>query len=142
MSPHFTEDPLVAFLYELVRDHVSPGKIETVVENTPVTDVYRLTNGFLAQYIESVIARLLKKGEIRPVNELAQHRVIDQLQNGTTETVAKALADFIRRIIQDRFGMPSLEGPPCQIVVESKLGTGPRKIMIQFSGTFVIPDAS
>lgn len=52
-----TDRKLVSFLYELMRDHLTPGKVEALVsdsQNTPV----KCTNGFLAQYAADLADRL------------------------------------------------------------------------------------
>ena len=56
-----TKDPLVSFLYELMRDHVTPGVVEKVMSQTVPFTEHRLTNGYLADYAEDVAKRLRKK---------------------------------------------------------------------------------
>jgi len=52
-------DPLISFLYELMRSHITPGQVETILNNVLIEQnniknhgcehiVY--TNGFLAKY--------------------------------------------------------------------------------------------
>lgn len=59
---------LVGFLYDLMRDHLSPGKVEMLVRNALDPDI-TYCNGWLAQYAEDVAKRLgdkplrLKKDE-------------------------------------------------------------------------------
>lgn len=59
-----TSDPLVSFLYELMRDHVVPGTVEKIVQedrfHLEEKREISLSNGYLAQYAEDVAARLRK----------------------------------------------------------------------------------
>lgn len=50
-----SDDPLVSFLYELMRDHVVPGKVEELVQNAVPSN---FTNGYLANYAIDLAARL------------------------------------------------------------------------------------
>jgi hypothetical protein len=48
---------LTAFLYDLMRDHLTPGAVEKIVqESTDIEVVY--TNGWLARYAEDLAHRL------------------------------------------------------------------------------------
>jgi hypothetical protein len=48
---------LVSFLYELMRDEVTPGRVEELVRNSSDPDgIY--TNGFLANYAIDIARRL------------------------------------------------------------------------------------
>jgi hypothetical protein len=47
-----TNSRLVSFLYELMRDHVQPGVLQTLLVNTPPDTTAEFTNGFLAGYAE------------------------------------------------------------------------------------------
>lgn len=53
-----TEDTLVAFLYLLLRDHVLPGDIETLMRNIAPHDRCLFSNGWLAQYAKDIAERL------------------------------------------------------------------------------------
>lgn len=48
---------LVAFLYELMRDHLTPGQVEAVVRGCSDPNVV-YTNGWLALYAADLAARL------------------------------------------------------------------------------------
>lgn len=48
---------LVSFLYELMRDHLPPGKIEELVRASQEPDV-TYTNGWLAKYAQDLANRL------------------------------------------------------------------------------------
>jgi hypothetical protein len=52
---------LVSFLYELMRDEVTPGRIEELVQNSAVSDC-QYTNGYLANYAIDIANRL--EGEL------------------------------------------------------------------------------
>lgn len=53
------EDKLVSFLYELMRDHIPPGKIEDLVRNSSSKKTF-YTNGYLALYAKDIADRLRK----------------------------------------------------------------------------------
>lgn len=50
------QDRLTAFLYELMRDLVPPGRLEALVRNAEPDVVY--TNGWLANYARDMAERL------------------------------------------------------------------------------------
>ena len=55
-------DRLAGFLYELMRDYVTPGKIEELVRNLPKPgEEVKYTNGWLASYCEDVAKRIIKE---------------------------------------------------------------------------------
>lgn len=51
------DDKLTSFLYELMRDHVTPGKVEDLVRKSQISDA-EYTNGFLARYAEYLSNKL------------------------------------------------------------------------------------
>lgn len=53
-----SDDPLVSFLYELMRDHVPVGVVEQAVSNSPPGRTVQFTNGWLASYAADVATRL------------------------------------------------------------------------------------
>jgi hypothetical protein len=60
-----TKSTLTTFLYQLMRDHVTPGVIEGLVlqdekANAEGHDTFVLTNGYLAEYAAEVADRLTK----------------------------------------------------------------------------------
>lgn len=59
-----TRDPLVTFLYELMRNHVVPGTVERIVQEDQFhleeKGEISLSNGYLAQYAKDVAERLRK----------------------------------------------------------------------------------
>jgi hypothetical protein len=52
---------LVSFLYELMRDHVTPGVIEVIMQNSIKESKVMYTNGWLAKYAEDLALRLTQK---------------------------------------------------------------------------------
>jgi len=52
-----SDDKLVSFLYELMRDKITPGVVETLVNNSQQTPV-EFTNGYLANYAKYLAERL------------------------------------------------------------------------------------
>lgn len=51
-------DHLVSFLYELMRDDITPGKIEKIVRTSLHEGPTEFCNGWLAQYAQDVAKRL------------------------------------------------------------------------------------
>lgn len=48
---------LVSFLYDLMRDHVPPGVVESLLKDCPPTET-TFSNGWLALYADDVARRL------------------------------------------------------------------------------------
>jgi hypothetical protein len=57
-DPAQTNDPLVCFLYLLLREHVSPGAIEERVTEIEGGRSWELTNAYLAGYARNLAERL------------------------------------------------------------------------------------
>ncbi len=57
---------LIIFLYTLLRDEVTPGRIEKLLDsiNTGATE-WQFTNGWLARYAEDLAQRLTPPGRER-----------------------------------------------------------------------------
>lgn len=55
-----SDDPLVSFLYTVMRDHITPGAIENLLQDTEmhVHKGFKFTNGPLAEYAEHIAHRL------------------------------------------------------------------------------------
>ena len=55
-----SDDKFISFIYELCRDHLTPGVVESIVLNStgPGSDNIRFTNGYLAEYAKDVVRRL------------------------------------------------------------------------------------
>ena len=53
-----TNDSVVAFLYEVIRDFVPIGMVERIAQNSLNSNGYSLTNGWLAMYCKDVVDRL------------------------------------------------------------------------------------
>jgi hypothetical protein len=51
-------EPVVSFLYELMRDHLPAGTVERIVRNSLGADRTTFTNGYLAKYAEDLADRL------------------------------------------------------------------------------------
>lgn len=51
---------LVSFLYELMRDHLPPGTIESIVRASEDEPNIKYTNGWLATYAQDLANRLTK----------------------------------------------------------------------------------
>lgn len=49
---------LVSFLYELMRDHITPGQIESLVRSSLYEEYTVYTNGWLAEYAQDLAKRL------------------------------------------------------------------------------------
>ncbi len=49
---------LVSFLYELMRDHLPPGKVEELIRSSEKDPDVLYTNGWLARYAEDLAYRL------------------------------------------------------------------------------------
>lgn len=54
-------DPLVSFLYDLMRDHVPPGIVEGLLDDHQDPIETTFTNGWLARYAEDVAVRLRRE---------------------------------------------------------------------------------
>ena len=55
-------DRLVGFLYDLLRDHLPPGKVEALVREAELCDPdVTYSNGWLARYAENLAGRLRKE---------------------------------------------------------------------------------
>lgn len=88
MKNHTTSSHLVAFLYELMRDHVALGDVEGIVgrdEHTDVTKEYVLTNGYLAEYAEDVAKRLTRAPDgVKQTERDDKHALIFRATNTGT----------------------------------------------------------
>ena len=53
-------EPIIAFIYVLLRDHVAPGKVEDIILSLPAAGVKTpYSNGWLARYAADIAQRLL-----------------------------------------------------------------------------------
>ncbi len=57
MTPYRVNTRLASFLYQLMRDHVPPGTVQGVLNDSLVTPV-DCSNGHLARYAEEVAQQL------------------------------------------------------------------------------------
>jgi len=53
-----SEDPLVNFLYILMRDYLPTGVVERIVEEHTYSDIASFSNGWLAEYAKDIALRL------------------------------------------------------------------------------------
>lgn len=59
MKTHKTNDRLVAVMYLLLRDDVTAGRLETIVEGVEGENVeWTLSNNFIAEYAEELANRI------------------------------------------------------------------------------------
>jgi hypothetical protein len=59
---------LVAFFYQLIRDHMPLGEVEKLVRENeiPPEDAVVFTNGYLARYAQECVARLMaEEGKVK-----------------------------------------------------------------------------
>jgi hypothetical protein len=56
-----SDDPLVSFLYQLMRDHLASGVVEGLMGDAEKQPIL-FTNGWLANYAKDIAERLRKKG--------------------------------------------------------------------------------
>lgn len=53
-----SDDPLVAFLYLLLRDKIVPGELEEIMKQISSEDESKFSNGWLALYAKDIAKRL------------------------------------------------------------------------------------
>lgn len=53
------DSKLVSFLYELMRDYITPGDVELIVQSSEEFSDVTYTNGWLAKYAEYLAQRLV-----------------------------------------------------------------------------------
>ena len=66
MDNYKTYDPMVVFIYLLMRDYVTPGKVEKAIIDQELAEINGyciLSNGFLARYANDIVDRLRKEKE-------------------------------------------------------------------------------
>ncbi len=56
-----SDDPLVAFVYLLLRDHLTAGDVEELMKACEEGDGFEFTNGFVAGHAIDVARRLQSK---------------------------------------------------------------------------------
>lgn len=78
-----SNDPMVGFLYDLMRDYIRPGDIERAVENNLYRDTCTFSNGWLAKYAEDIVKTLTKK----PDDELDVGDTVTLISGGPIMTV-------------------------------------------------------
>lgn len=90
-----TSSNLVAFFYELLRDHVPAGTVETVAINSSVHNggQWALTNGWLANYAKDLVNRLLFSEQDLKSLEFINAMITMQRPGGLTEEGKKTWDD-------------------------------------------------
>lgn len=86
-------DPLVSFLYNLMRDHLPAGAVEGIMLDTYPDRVSVFTNGWLARYAKDVATRLR---ELPSVGETMRTKVVVMCDEGDLEML-EALREFSSR---------------------------------------------
>ena len=103
-------DPLVSFLYILMRDHLTMGAVEGIVQKHVVLegaddgDGSQFCNGHLAKYAQDVADRLIAKTAspqktLVGVNELLNRPMTPELQ-GRVEAYARSLRDVPVEVLE------------------------------------------
>jgi hypothetical protein len=114
-----SRDPLVAFLYTLIRDHITPGVIEDILVDhvIPSTGTNVYSNGWLANYAKDIATRLrVEKSEYIDLATLfdfdrlhlgarlaayeAEKKVRDYPWSGPgtyVEVILQAISDFYKK---------------------------------------------
>jgi len=62
-----SDDPMVGFVYDLLRDYVHPGDMERAVENNLYKGTCTFSNGWLANYAKDIVKTLTKPPEDVPM---------------------------------------------------------------------------
>ncbi len=62
-----SDDPMVGFVYDLLRDYVRPGDMERAVENNLYKGTCTFSNGWLANYAKNIVKTLTKHSEDTPM---------------------------------------------------------------------------
>lgn len=71
-KPYTTKSPLVAFLYEVLRDHVTVGVLQKIINDQhrgpgevidPINEAWRLTDGDLAKIAQRMVDELNTQGK-------------------------------------------------------------------------------
>jgi len=86
-----TDSNFIVFLYCLIRDELTPGRIERVIDASVFNDVTdnstcqntKLTNGYIAQYAKNIIMRLA-----------TGHNVVYKIRDSQTGLFVDGTQDF------------------------------------------------
>ena len=89
-------DPLIGFLYDLMRDFLPPGVIEELAQNQSSKET-QFTNGWLAIYAEDLASRL------RPTQTQYQEVVEKPIKSHEDLTELAALKAELSNIERDEF---------------------------------------
>lgn len=91
---------LVGFIYDLMRDHVTPGVIEKVLGQQIESDIV-YTNGWLAQYANDVANRLCPKPTVSvQIDVLRTHILAVKEGFKTPQEAAEQIFESIKALYQ------------------------------------------
>lgn len=105
-----SQDPLVSFLYILMRDHLPAGVVEGIIQNHVVveaqdegpSDESQFCNGYLAAYAKDIAARLVPPAPEERMGTLnEQFNYHRQALTTLFAKIACACGPSTRRLIQD-----------------------------------------
>lgn len=105
-----SQDPLVSFLYILMRDHLPAGVVEGILQNHVVveaqdegpSDESQFCNGYIAAYAKDIAARLSPQPDAEPMGTLnEQFNYHRQALTTLFAKVACACGPSTRRLIPD-----------------------------------------
>lgn len=89
-----SNDPMVGFLYDLMRDYVKPGDIERAVENNLYRDTCTFSNGWLAKYAEDIV-KTLRNPVKKSIYEVGD---VVQLRSGGPAMTVTSLDNFVGKL--------------------------------------------
>ena len=103
-----TNSNLVAFVYELLRDHVLPGDMQKIVDDSDVHPnremtydtgpTWQLSNGWLARYARDIVRRLILDDYERKALKFTVDMLYKLSPNDLTDEEKKLRADAINRL--------------------------------------------
>lgn len=85
---------LTSFLYDLMRDHLTPGVVEKLVQGSTSQEV-SYTNGWLARYAFDLTVRLVQDSELLEGDVLSLFQVVAQ-GSMTPEEATKRVFQALR----------------------------------------------
>jgi hypothetical protein len=95
-----TNSDLVSFFYELMRDHLSAGTVETIAinSNSYGEGKWALTNGWLANYAKDLVKRLLMTDEDRETLGFLEAMLLVNQPDGLNDDGKKLRQDAVKLI--------------------------------------------
>ena len=90
-----SRDPLVSFLYTLMRDHLTPGRVEEIMlrQIPKAGETTEFSNGFLANYAQDIAARL-----VTPTHLEIIQASLSNLDTSDQDLVKRGITDLQRTI--------------------------------------------